>query len=86
MSMRYLSALRSDCKKFCFEHLSAAGGFRFKKFEFISDFVLRISSLTLYMARTYEKNVASRLMHLDILWSTLDILWSIVGVLWSAFG
>jgi hypothetical protein len=38
------------------------------------------------MKITYEKNVASPLMSLDILWSALDILWSIVGVLWSAFG
>jgi hypothetical protein len=38
------------------------------------------------MKRTYEKNLASRLMSLDILWSTLDILWSTFGVLWSAFG
>ena len=28
------------------------------------------------MKRTYEKNVASTLMSLDVLWSTLDIRWS----------
>ncbi len=38
------------------------------------------------MTRTYEKNVVSTLVSLDLLWSALDILWSIVGVLWSAFG
>ena len=46
--------------------------------------MLRISSLTLYMTRTYEKNVASTLVSLDILWSALDIRWSTFGVRWSA--
>ena len=36
------------------------------------------------MKRTYEKNVASTLMYLDILWSTLDIRWSTLEYLWSA--
>jgi len=38
------------------------------------------------MKGTYDKNVASTLVSLDVLWSALDILWSTFGVLWSAFG
>jgi len=38
------------------------------------------------MTRTYEKNVASTLVSLDILWSALDILWSALDILWSIFG
>ena len=36
------------------------------------------------MKRTYEKNVASRLMSLDVLWSALDIRWSTLDICWSA--
>jgi len=36
------------------------------------------------MKRTYEKNVASRLMSLDVLWSVLDIRWSTLDIRWSA--
>jgi hypothetical protein len=32
------------------------------------------------MKGTYDKNVASTLVSLDVLWSALDILWSIFGV------
>ena len=49
-------------------------------------FNLKLLILSVDMKRTYEKNVASTLMSLDMLWSTLDILWTIVGVSLECFG
>ena len=53
---------------------------------FFVDFVLRISSLTLYMKRTYEKNMTSRLVSSGALWThfglSLEYLWSALECLW----
>ena len=43
-------------------------------------------TLSVDMKRTYKKNMTSRLMSLDLLWTYFGVRWSIFGVLWSAFG
>ena len=69
-----------NCREPCFEHLSATGGFRFEKLEFVSDFGIRISSLTLYMKGSYDKNVASTLVSSDVLWTYFGVSLECFGV------
>jgi len=49
--------------KFCFEHLSATGGFRFERFGFVSDFEICASDLVAAKGRavaSVAKNLSAK--------------------------